>query len=364
MKQNGRSMVEMLGVLAIIGVLSIGGIAGYTTAMNYYKGNEILDSVNKAAVQLSAQILTGEALGTEYTLDESITGTDRVLVAYPDGTGAFGIQVQEVEQAVCENILNRDWGLPLEITVNGGKGCGAEDNDIDFVFANDLGDEVIVSNTVLCNPNNPDMYKECTNEFDSVVSDECPSGVCYYGRCIALQGETCTTDLDCTDEKTPYCSSYFKKCVQCTQNSHCGDGYYCGYSNDSCEESSANTCMKTKDPEKTYKASDGYTYYLSDKMSWWDVKNYCESLGKSWVPASAFNTAVPDEGGDGYYDSSSDTDTGLAAELSGSDALNGVWIWLSSLHESCWAYFVNLSDGYIGTSWSGSHYGGKRALCR
>lgn len=31
--QSGRSMVEMLGVLAIIGVLSIGGIAGYSRAM-------------------------------------------------------------------------------------------------------------------------------------------------------------------------------------------------------------------------------------------------------------------------------------------------------------------------------------------
>ena len=27
--QSGRSMVEMLGVLAIIGVLSVGGISGY-----------------------------------------------------------------------------------------------------------------------------------------------------------------------------------------------------------------------------------------------------------------------------------------------------------------------------------------------
>ena len=32
--QSGRSMVEMLGVLAIIGVLSIGGIAGYTLIFN------------------------------------------------------------------------------------------------------------------------------------------------------------------------------------------------------------------------------------------------------------------------------------------------------------------------------------------
>lgn len=31
--QLGRSMVEMLGVLAIIGVLSIGGVTGYRYAM-------------------------------------------------------------------------------------------------------------------------------------------------------------------------------------------------------------------------------------------------------------------------------------------------------------------------------------------
>lgn len=30
---TGRSMIEMLGVLAIVGVLSVGGIAGYSKAM-------------------------------------------------------------------------------------------------------------------------------------------------------------------------------------------------------------------------------------------------------------------------------------------------------------------------------------------
>ncbi len=52
MKKNesGRSMVEMLGVLAIIGVLSIGGIAGYTLAMNRYRANEIIDAASKVAV--------------------------------------------------------------------------------------------------------------------------------------------------------------------------------------------------------------------------------------------------------------------------------------------------------------------------
>ena len=41
--QSGRSIIEMLGVLAIIGVLSVGGIAGYSKAMEKWKINKLLD---------------------------------------------------------------------------------------------------------------------------------------------------------------------------------------------------------------------------------------------------------------------------------------------------------------------------------
>ena len=41
--QSGRSMIEMLGVLAIIGVLSVGGIAGYSKAMMKYRINKAID---------------------------------------------------------------------------------------------------------------------------------------------------------------------------------------------------------------------------------------------------------------------------------------------------------------------------------
>ena len=43
---RGRSMVEMLGVLAIIGVLSVGAIAGYSKAMMKYKLNQHAVAVN------------------------------------------------------------------------------------------------------------------------------------------------------------------------------------------------------------------------------------------------------------------------------------------------------------------------------
>ncbi len=62
-QESGRSMVEMLGVLAIIGVLSIGGIAGYSMAMNRYRANEALDMASKYAVILFAGKQTAVATG-------------------------------------------------------------------------------------------------------------------------------------------------------------------------------------------------------------------------------------------------------------------------------------------------------------
>ena len=55
----GRSMVEMLGVLAIIGVLSVGAIAGYSKAMLKYKLNRQAESFNlflNNAIQIKPEL--------------------------------------------------------------------------------------------------------------------------------------------------------------------------------------------------------------------------------------------------------------------------------------------------------------------
>ena len=53
-KENGRSMIEMLGVLAIIGVLSVGGIAGYSKAMMKYKINKTIEQITLIAGNVRA----------------------------------------------------------------------------------------------------------------------------------------------------------------------------------------------------------------------------------------------------------------------------------------------------------------------
>ncbi len=68
----GRSMVEMLGVLAIIGVLSVGAIAGYSKAMTKYKLNKQAEAFNMLlanALQISKQIPTASTSSYEYHMD-------------------------------------------------------------------------------------------------------------------------------------------------------------------------------------------------------------------------------------------------------------------------------------------------------
>ncbi len=69
--QTGRSMIEMLGVLAIIGVLSVGGIAGYSKAMMQYKINKTVDQIS----QIAGNIRTLFASQKDYKALDNGTGS-------------------------------------------------------------------------------------------------------------------------------------------------------------------------------------------------------------------------------------------------------------------------------------------------
>jgi len=82
--ENGRSMVEMLGVLAIIGVLSAGGLAGYSKAMFKHKLNTTMEQVTMLVTNIR----------TAYGSQRLYTGLNlaqaRQLGAVPASIGADG----------------------------------------------------------------------------------------------------------------------------------------------------------------------------------------------------------------------------------------------------------------------------------
>ena len=69
--QSGRSMIEMLGVLAIIGVLSVGGLAGYNMAMRRVRLNRFIEELQlTAADQAEKYALSSNYVGTAPDMKE------------------------------------------------------------------------------------------------------------------------------------------------------------------------------------------------------------------------------------------------------------------------------------------------------
>lgn len=138
--EQGRSMIEMLGVLAIVGVLSVGGIAGYSKAMNKFKTNKIGDQIQMISTNirtlfssqrtytglnngmaLRAGLVPGEMYDADsqnsYSSDYAITnafGGGVYIAAADQSTGgdemAFTIAVDQIPQSACVSIATTDWG--------------------------------------------------------------------------------------------------------------------------------------------------------------------------------------------------------------------------------------------------------------
>ena len=122
--ETGRSMVEMLGVLAIIGVLSVGGIAGYTMAMNKYKANEVLNSISMLSTIAHAQN-AGEGLTSsaatlssgEAGITVGVVDSATITIAGTSTAGnGYAVTVTGAGTDVCKNITTASPSGPTDAT--------------------------------------------------------------------------------------------------------------------------------------------------------------------------------------------------------------------------------------------------------
>ena len=131
-EQSGRSMVEMLGVLAIIGVLSVGGIAGYSKAMAKFKLSKVMDQVsmtvanvrtlysgqpNYSGLTTTTAIKMG-AIGAEMLNGKKTTSATEAYNAFngqvfveaaTDGR-SFWVTFTGLGKEACVSLGSSDWG--------------------------------------------------------------------------------------------------------------------------------------------------------------------------------------------------------------------------------------------------------------
>ena len=306
-QEQGRSMVEMLGVLAVVGVLSAGGIAGYTYAMDRHHANEIINGVSMMAITASQQLL----IKGDFSLGEF--GEDLAGYAYVFDTDHskqeddFSVTVQGVSEGVCRQIMSMEWNLPHEIEVNDvtGGDCGDE-NNIAFVFTDDLGGYWEEKTTGYCGNFScincaMDETPLCTSGSSSYNIHTCicvpkgETGACGSYRCIScLAGEkpVCGTyGCICVPEgETGACSS--DVCITCPagETAKCSSS---GSGEDACicvPEGETGACS----PKKCITCPVGQTAKCSSFSSGED-SCICVPEGKEWACGGACITCPTGE---------------------------------------------------------------------
>lgn len=137
--EKGRSMIEMLGVLTIIAVLTVGGIAGYSKAMYMFKMNKSIQQITEIVFNvrsLFANERDYKGMDVGFLVNMNLVPADMIdseldwvmlrdalnhAVFLYAGAGynlqssgdfqAFGVYITDINsKRECIDIVTRDWG--------------------------------------------------------------------------------------------------------------------------------------------------------------------------------------------------------------------------------------------------------------
>ena len=182
--QSGRSMIEMLGVLAIIGVLSLGGVAVFNAAMNRHTANNLTYDV-----MLMAESTVSGGTALEEMPFEAGTEYDNIRTLINE-EGEIRVVVSSVAKDVCDILLSK-----------GGNESFALENvsENPLALCADRTDIVFAINSEVLNAN----YRGIPCQSSEI----CPAGQeCYMGVCRTpslncpngcQEGETCDEGRCC-----------------------------------------------------------------------------------------------------------------------------------------------------------------------
>ena len=338
--QNGRSMVEMLGVLAIIGVLSVGGVYGYGVAMKKHKANEALHKASMLATTVSAYAMSNDGNLPSSIADFANLGYYTEL---SDNGTQFKLTMKGVGYDVCKQMESSMGGMVRNVT------CVEGSDDVVITYYKNLA----------------------TNETEGEKS---PTGGNGVGGCSSV----CKIDEECIDGN---CVKSKTTDGTCAKNSDCddwcktGETCYCAIEVEETENpSSCYNNFRGACAVATKKTGVGGGYIVSNEgINWWSAVNFCKAYDMSLA-------SLADVGITGGYEACGDCMastclgtvnwTDLKAYLGSDQYLlkdaamdnnDGCWQYVSN-DNSCFVFFLIPNDKFAGsdTYRNNTYY---KALC-
>ena len=207
MAESGRSMVEMLGTLAIMGVLSITSGMGIKYLLDKNMANRIMKDAHLGYVSTPVGSCVNEFISVDFD-PSSGKQTD----FYCDPKNEKYIRVSGISDAVCDHLLKMEQDNEVELYAYDEYTrplCDKGDNALIFAFA-DTGFPAIACESVADCP--PDFYGICheTDKLCLKCSDmQMPNAT--QTQCVDLQCDEATETL-CATQKAKWCCPNTELC--------------------------------------------------------------------------------------------------------------------------------------------------------
>lgn len=244
--QTGRSMVEILCVLGVIGVLSLVSFVAIRSGLAKAQVNKIAYTVNLQAnallMALEADKLPIDENG-DVTLSYNKTENGFALTGFSNDDGTFGLTVHGIPKDVCQqagqNIPEQVFGMIInaedeenQIPVGGqvkvGGVCVDTENTLTYYFAQLSVDPAEALSDYLC----AELDEEC---------GQCQT--CQNGQCVLVPAGTTDPSGTCPETK-PLCSAT-GTCICSNEHKSCGEGKVCDAANNTCKDCPSGSTTKT-----------------------------------------------------------------------------------------------------------------------
>ncbi len=133
-QESGRSMIEMLGVLAIMGVITVGAIGMISTAMRTQKRNAVNDEVVQMVTQVRtllgefddySHINNSTIFGAIGMTNKNPYGGTYTLAVDPANSRQFVVSIDGLSQSDCEYFVTKAWSDSVGYAASNGKQGGA-----------------------------------------------------------------------------------------------------------------------------------------------------------------------------------------------------------------------------------------------
>ena len=230
--QEGRTIVEVLSVLALMGLMTVIALRGIQYAFAKNESNVIYNDIKYLVMQLKGN--------TPPSLPNTLKSIVHSYSAEVTETGAV-LGLENVPERVCDLLMKgRKMDFIAYIKSEGKNEC-SETNKM--AFYTDF-------------PNSCSVTSDCERDCYTCVNGQCKKSV----------------------------QNASSECVECLENQDCPSGYWCRVSSKKCI-SNSNSNVK--------KLPYGLIYYDST-MKFEDAQNFCDSLGMSILSRSFFDIVSDD----------------------------------------------------------------------